>query len=99
MKQILWHHSGSSPSEVVFPVCIFYLLHLVPWLSHCRLLDFSIVTILRKRGKSLSLCLSNKALRHEEVWGSGCINPRFLDLGTSWSGQLYAPAALPPVPI
>jgi hypothetical protein len=23
------------------------------------------------------------ALRHEDVWGSGCIDPRFLDLGTS----------------
>jgi hypothetical protein len=27
----------------------------------------------------------NQALRHEDVWGSGCIDPRFLDLGTSWS--------------
>jgi hypothetical protein len=25
----------------------------------------------------------------------GCIDPRFLDLVTSWSGQLHAPAALP----
>jgi hypothetical protein len=32
----------------------------------------------------LSLCLTNYALRHEGVWGSGCINPHFLDLGTSW---------------
>jgi hypothetical protein len=31
----------------------------------------------------LSLCLTNQALRHEDVWGSGCINPCFLDLGTS----------------
>jgi hypothetical protein len=23
-------------------------------------------------------------LRHEGVWGSGCIHPRFLDLATSW---------------
>jgi hypothetical protein len=30
--------------------------------------------------------------------GSGCIDPHFLDLGTSWrlSGQLHAPATLPP---
>jgi hypothetical protein len=33
----------------------------------------------------LSLCLTNYALRHEDVWGSGCIDPRFLELGTSWS--------------
>jgi hypothetical protein len=41
----------------------------------------------------LSLRLTNETLRHEDVWGSGCIDPRFLDLGTSWrfSGQLHAP--------
>jgi hypothetical protein len=32
----------------------------------------------------LSLCLTNQALRHEGVWGSGCIDPHFFDLGTSW---------------
>jgi hypothetical protein len=32
------------------------------------------------------LCLINYALRHEVVWGRGCINPHFLDLGTSWRG-------------
>jgi hypothetical protein len=26
----------------------------------------------------------NYALHHEDVWGSGCIDPRFLDLGTNW---------------
>jgi hypothetical protein len=31
----------------------------------------------------LSLCLTNSALSHEGVWGSGCIDPYFLDLGTS----------------
>jgi hypothetical protein len=31
------------------------------------------------------------------VWGSGCIDPCFLDLGTSWvCGQLHASAALTP---
>jgi hypothetical protein len=28
--------------------------------------------------------LTNWALRHENVWGSGCIDPHFLDLGISW---------------
>jgi hypothetical protein len=28
--------------------------------------------------------ITNYSLRHEDVWGSGCIDPRFLDLGTSW---------------
>jgi hypothetical protein len=32
----------------------------------------------------LSLCLAYKALHHEGVWGSGCIEPPILDLGTSW---------------
>jgi hypothetical protein len=32
---------------------------------------------------NLSLCLTNKAVRHESVWGNGCIDPYFLDLGTS----------------
>jgi hypothetical protein len=32
----------------------------------------------------LSLCLTNYALRHEGVWGSGCIDPHILDVGTSW---------------
>jgi hypothetical protein len=41
------------------------------WLAHCSLLK-------------LSLCLTNWALRHEDVWGSGCIDPRFLERGTSW---------------
>jgi hypothetical protein len=31
----------------------------------------------------LSHCLTNKALRHEDVWVSGCINPRILGPGTS----------------
>jgi hypothetical protein len=33
----------------------------------------------------LSLCSTSEALRHEGVCGSGCIDPHFLDLGTSWS--------------
>jgi hypothetical protein len=32
----------------------------------------------------LSLCVSNYALPHECVWGSECIDPYFLHLGTSW---------------
>jgi hypothetical protein len=32
----------------------------------------------------LSPCLTDEALRHEDVWESGCIDPHFLDLGSSW---------------
>jgi hypothetical protein len=38
----------------------------------------------------LSLCLTNEALRHEGVWGSGCIDQHFLDLalvGGEWSAS------------
>jgi hypothetical protein len=31
-----------------------------------------------------TLCLTQQALCHEGVRGSGCIDPHFLDLGTSW---------------
>jgi hypothetical protein len=31
----------------------------------------------------LSPCLITSVLRHEDVWRSGCIDPRFLDVGTS----------------
>jgi hypothetical protein len=34
--------------------------------------------------KKLSLYLTKKALHHEGVWGSGCIDLHFLDLSTSW---------------
>jgi hypothetical protein len=55
--------------------------------------------------KKVVLCLTNKALRHEGVRGSGCIDPRYLDLVTRLevSGQFHAPATFspgkePPVP-
>jgi hypothetical protein len=33
---------------------------------------------------NLSLCLHNHAALNEDVWGSGCIDPYFLDLDSSW---------------
>jgi hypothetical protein len=36
-----------------------------------------------KKKVKLSPCLTNLAKRHEGVWGSGCTDPHFLDLGTS----------------
>jgi hypothetical protein len=53
--------------------------------------------MLRHRTLMLFLRLNNKALRHEGVWGSGCIDPCFLDLGTSWRWMLsFTPG--PPYP-
>jgi hypothetical protein len=40
-------------------------------------------TKIRGRG-NLPLCLSSEAFRLEDVWGSGRIDLRFLDLGNSW---------------
>jgi hypothetical protein len=39
-----------------------------------------------KKQIKVKLCpyLTNQALRHEGVSGNGCIDPYFLDLGTSW---------------
>jgi hypothetical protein len=31
-----------------------------------------------------SLCLTNQALQHEDIWGSGCIDLCILDSSTSW---------------
>jgi hypothetical protein len=45
--------------------------------------NYSLVRKITEKVK-LSLCLTNQALRHEDVWRSGCIDPHFLDLGTSW---------------
>jgi hypothetical protein len=41
------------------------------------------------------LCFTDWVLRHDDLWGSGCIDLCFLDLGTSWRcGQLNALADL-----
>jgi hypothetical protein len=41
--------------------------------------------------------LTNKALRHEGVWESGCIHPPFLDLGTRWRlGSASGPGRFTP---
>jgi hypothetical protein len=45
---------------------------------------------MEKSEVKLSLCLTNKALRHEGVWGSGCIAPTFLIsalIGGEWSAS------------
>jgi hypothetical protein len=40
--------------------------------------------------------LNKLSIRHEDVCRSEYIDPHFLDIGSSWSGQLHAPAVLPP---
>jgi hypothetical protein len=37
-----------------------------------------------KKNVKLSLWLTNEAINHEGVWGSGYIHPRYLDLYTRW---------------
>jgi hypothetical protein len=65
------------------------ILVLVLWVmtQHILVLNFRRFgeTYLRYRvPPKLSLCLTNSVLHHEGVWGSGGIDPHFLDLGTSW---------------
>jgi hypothetical protein len=51
----------------------------------------------RQSKVELSLCLTNLTLRHEDVWGSGCIDPGFLDLGTIWRSVVsFTPRPLYP---
>jgi hypothetical protein len=58
---------------------IHYGTFLLLWIS----LNSDVAKVKKKKVK-LSLCLTNSALRHEDLWGSGCIDPHFLDLNTSW---------------
>jgi hypothetical protein len=53
----------------------------IVWQSHSISIKYFSIN------KKLFLCLTNKALRHEGVWWSGCIGPRFLHLGTEWSAS------------
>jgi hypothetical protein len=32
----------------------------------------------------LALCLANKVLIHDDVWGNGWRDPRFVNFGDSW---------------
>jgi hypothetical protein len=47
---------------------------------------------------NVSLCLTNYALRHESLWGSGSMDPRFLDSGTRWR-WVVSFRRLPPPPL
>jgi hypothetical protein len=52
---------------------------------------------LRSKKVKLFLHLTNTALYRDGVWGNGCINPRILDLGTSWrSVASFTPRPLCP---
>jgi hypothetical protein len=47
-----------------------------------KTMNFTLESFLKVK---LFLCLTYQALSHEDVWGSGCIDSHFIDLGTSWS--------------
>jgi hypothetical protein len=52
-----------------------------------RTLNITLLVAVKSYGSHnsvLSLFLTNYALRHEDVWGSVCIDPHFLHLGGSW---------------
>jgi hypothetical protein len=61
---------------------------------HLNVVTNTVPKLLEPVKVKLSLCLTNQALSHEGLWGSGCIEPHFDDLSTSWRcGQFHAPAA------
>jgi hypothetical protein len=64
----------------------------------CEIIYFFCYVISFLSGKirkaKLSVCLTNYALCNEGVWGSGCINPRFLDLSTIWWVVSFKPRPL-----
>jgi hypothetical protein len=66
----------------------------------------SVICVCANVKVKLPLYLTNKALSHEDVWRRGCIDPRILDLGTSWRWvvrftprQLYPPGKSPQYPL
>jgi hypothetical protein len=52
----------------------------VPWQYETVYQEYSLLGY--SAVSELSLYLTNYALLHEGVWGSGCIDPHFLDLST-----------------
>jgi hypothetical protein len=55
------------------------------WEKKNKLFEYPVLTVRFWNKKvKLSLCLTNEVLCHEGEWGSGCIDPEFLDLGNSW---------------
>jgi hypothetical protein len=79
--------SAAPPSTtktlIVSDVCHHYIKH-----GHVNFfLTLSLQLFMFPIGKvkvKVSPCSTNEALRQEDVWGSGCIYPHFLYLGTSW---------------
>jgi hypothetical protein len=66
--------------SLLYCPCLTHYLSLLPFTILCTVSQTTI-----QFGKvKLSLCLTNQALHHEDVQGSGCRDPRFPDLGTSW---------------
>jgi hypothetical protein len=68
----------NTPSAVPPSVC--FLLYIEVSLAACIIISYDVLKI----KVNLFLCLTKLALRHVDLWGSGCINPHFLDLGISW---------------
>jgi hypothetical protein len=72
--------------------------HIVNAVQHncSALLEIS-MSIIRRNMKNFPMCLTNYALRHEGVWGSGCIKQPFPDIGISWR-RVVRFATRPPYP-
>jgi hypothetical protein len=59
-----------------------FALNLISTHYHC--VKFTAGIFINTRMELTRIDKSEEALWHEGVWGSGCIDPRFLELGISW---------------
>jgi hypothetical protein len=64
--------------------------------SRVKLSFYEFISAFEGKGKVVPVL--NQALRHEDVWGSGCIHPRILYRSTSRPGR-FTPEKEPTVPI
>jgi hypothetical protein len=71
------------PSGV--PTYILYAVFFTPLPLHTSSIQIFLSVTCSQTGKDkVHKCLTNEALRHEDVWGSGYISPCIVGLGTNW---------------
>jgi hypothetical protein len=90
---------SGAPSLTIGRVCRLQLIvtgvYRNRWLLNYPLVTSNVESV--KVNVKPSLCLTNLALRHESLWGSGCIDPHFLNIGTSWRWVVsFTPPSLYP---
>jgi hypothetical protein len=92
----IWRHTTSMGKRLFIEVNEILFGTEAPWCSQFRrfvscsfVLPESQKLQVGNRGQPLTILFSllvklSLCLHHEDVWGSGCIDPRFLNLATNW---------------